>query len=399
MFQELLETHIDALIDNAKKSHHAQLHVYDIIYKHIQAFVNKHPLVISSNPNEDLYSFKIYGAYIFEYANMLANELAQFTSYVRLNTDVRNKEFTIIVDGVRMVYMHNMEPNFMKIMTSAINANKSTLSPEVELIDIYHRIYSPNVCSARSILIQHESILWKSFNDARQTIITRPVIKGGSEHTDVVLEWLKGRSGCVVIGDAAVALLSNGTKHHSNTVQFIAANPKHAIDQLKKYMQEFIGLSVSVKKYDMNMPDDYRIRKFVLSSNVNGITYYIANIFNSAFYELIPFTSIATFNVATFPVILRFMFADIWFLRVLRFFNMITQKRYVSNMNVLYSNIDIMRSGWLDDIKQVQNCFPMYIGTYISESTSKKKSGTVFPYYPAKCKIDTGEYRLIGRND
>ena len=399
MFQALPELHIDTLIAQAKKSSHAQLHTYNDIYDYIHKFVKKHPLVMSSEPNDAVYSFKIYGAYIFQYANLLANELCQFTAYIRLNTDVRNKDFAIIVDGVRMVHMHNIEPNFMKIMMSAINSNNSILSPEVELINVYHRLYSPNIYSNWNSICRHESKLWESFNKTRQSIITRPVVKGGAEHVDVVLEWLNGQSGYVLIGDAAATIISNDAHHHTNTVQFIAANPKHMVDELKKYMQDFVGMNVSVKKYDMNLPDDYRIRKIVLSANVNGSTYYIANIFNSAFYELIPFINIGGFNVGSFAVILRFMFVDIWFMRVLRFFNMIDQKRYMSNMKVLYSNIDIVHSKWVHKRSCLASVFPMYIGTYINEATSKKKSGTIFPYYPAKYKLETGEYRIIGKTN
>lgn len=394
MFHALSETYVDTLIDDAKKSQHAQLHIYDVIYDHIHGFVKKHMLVMSSEPNEAIHSFKIYGAYIFQYANMLSNELAQFTAYIRLNTDVRNKDFTIIVDGVRMVSMRNIEPNFMKIMMSAKDSNCSILSPEVELINVYHRLYSPDMYSTWESVRQHESKLWGVFNATRKSIIAHPVVKGGSEHVDVVLEWLNGQNGYVLIGDAAAVLLSNNARQHSNTVQFIAANPLHMINELRKYMQDFVGVNVSIKKHDMNLPDDYRIRKFVVSAKINGSTYYIANIFNSAFYELIPFTTIAGFNVGTFLVVLRFMFADIWFMRVLRFFKTINQKRYSENMSVLYSNIDIMHSGWVN-MKKI-SVFPMYIGTYENEATSKKKSGTIFPYYPAKYKIDTGDYRVVG---
>ena len=70
----------------------------------------------------------------------------------------------------------------------------------------------------------------------------------------------------------------------------------------------------------MNLSDDYRIRKFVISVTVKMNTYYIANVFNSAAYELIPFVSIDGYKIGTPDVLLRFMFADIWFIRILRFF-------------------------------------------------------------------------------
>jgi hypothetical protein len=396
MFQKLLETHVDTLIEHAKKSDHSKLKVYDVLYKHIKSFVKTNALLMNSESNDSVCSFKIYGGYIFQYANMLANELAQFTSYIRLNTAVRNSEFVIVVDGVNMVYMINIDNNFMKIMTSAVNVNKHTLSPEVELIDIYHRLYSPNKCSEIKSTTQHESLLWKLFNDTRTSIVSRPVIKGGSEHVDLVLKWLVGQHGCVVIGDAASTLLSSKGIQHSNTVQFISANPKQAIEDLKKHMQRFVGMNVNIKKYDMNIPDDFRIRKFVLSAKINGSTYYIANVFNSAFYELIPYTSIDGINVATFAVILRFMFIDIWFLRMLRYFNNIDQKRYKYSMNTLYSNIDSIHSKWSNTMNEKTRTLPTYIGTYVNEVISKKNISGIPPYYPAKYKLDTGGYRVIG---
>jgi hypothetical protein len=394
MFASLPESYIDTLIDNAEKSPHAQLHVYDDIYKYIQEFAHKYPILVSGEPTGATRVFKMYGPYIFQHANNLANELTKFTPYVRLNTNVRNKEFTIVVDGARMVYLYNIETSIMEIMKGAAKGDLSILSPEVELIHVYHQLYSPHVYCKWHVLFPHEECLWKQFSNTRSRVISKPIVKGGGEHAQVVLQWLKDQQGYVVIGDTAVSILSDNARVHFSTIQIIAVNTEHIIKGLTLHMKKYTGGNISVKKYDGNLPDDYRIRKYVISTIVNKITYYIATIFNSASYELIPYTCVAGVNVGVNTVLLRFMFADIWFLRVLRYFNIINQKKYKKNMSMLYNNIDIVHRKWINDSQNKD--VPMYIGTYINEASSKKNEDMIFPYYPAKTKNDTGKFRVIG---
>jgi hypothetical protein len=393
MFSQFEEKNLDDILDKAKRSPHLKLTMYNPIYKKINNFTTSHGLVISSEANESTSTFKIYGSYIFQHANALANELIEFTAYIRLNTNVRNKEFTIVVDGVNMIRMYNIEPNFMKIMKPLESKSMLLLlSPEVELVDVYHRLYSPNKASSWKTLRIHEEKLWRLFSSTRESIIKRPVIKGGVEHVDVVMDWLKDQSGYVLVGDVATTLVYNKARRHSNAVQFIAANPKHMINSLKKHIAQFVGAIVHVKKYDMNLSDDYRIRKFVVSMVIDKKTYYVANVFNSAFYELIPFVSVGDYKIGISQVLLRFLFADLWFMRILRFFQIIDADQYKKNMMSIFSNIDIIHAKWK---ATTVDTFPMYIGTYIDENSSKKKGETIYPYYPAKYKLEHGSFRTI----
>lgn len=394
MFRHFSETHLDNILNKAKRSPLLQFTIYKPIYDKINEYVSSNSLVISSEEMESVTSFKIYGPYIFQHANDLANALAEFTIYVRLNTIVRNKEFAIVVDGIKMINMYNIEPNFMKIMKPIESKcdRLLLLSPEVELVDVYHRLYSPNEARGWKLLREHESKLWSSFNKTRNAIVERHIIKGGVEHIEVVLEWLKEQSGYILIGDTAVTLTTNKNRKYSTAVQIIASNPKHIIGSLKKYLTEFVGANVRVKSYDLNLSDDYRARKSVVSIVVDKKTYYIANIFNSASYELIPYVSIDKFKIGTPLVLLRFLFADLWFMRILRFFELVDADQYKKNIMSIFNNIDIMHDIW---VKEIITVLPMYIGTYIDESSSKKKTETIYPYYPAKYKLEHGSYRRI----
>lgn len=396
MFGALSDSKIDDIIESVCDYQHSKIDVYDPIYKCIHDFVDKHKLIHSDIGGECKFSFKIYGSYIFQYANALANELAEFTPYIRLNTDERNKEFSIVVDCTIVIKMHNIDPNFMKIMESSMTS-KGVLSPEIELIDIYHKLYSPDMYASWDQIILREKKMWKEFSAIRDSIIQNPTVTGGSnEHVDIVLDWLKNQSGYVIVGDVGARLLIPGVDHYTNAVQFIASNPKAMISSLREYMKEFLGGSINVKKYDMNMPDDNRIRKFVISATVKNNTFYIANVFNSASYELIQFRCVDKLNVGVPVVLLRFMFADVWFFRVLRFFGMMDQSTYKKNMLGMYANIDKIHSMWVNENKKDVHEFPMYIGTYISEIISKKENISVFPYYPAKYKLENGDFRKIG---
>jgi hypothetical protein len=395
MFSSLPITYIDDLIEKATQRAGPHLCLYNSIYKHICKFIKQHHLLVSRDQSSFSYTYIIYGSHIFQYANMLSNELVSFTPYVRLNTILKNKEFVIEVDGIRMVIFHNIDQSFVKIMSNTSEENKTKLSPDIELIDIYHKLYSPQKYNDWEDLYRYEKRVWAEFNKIRSMIIATPAAKGGGpiDLPGLALEWVKGQDDCVLIGDRAAGLLNKRNSHFTNAIQFISADTETTIEQLKKYMTASAGVELVVKKHGINLPGDFRVSKYIISSKNGGK--YVANIYNSAEFELVPYIMKAGFKIGIYPVLLRFLFMDIWFLRTLRFFNIINQNSYVSGFKQILGNVDNVHSSFMKKIKNDEYGSTQFIGTYIDEIVDKKNIVTPFPYWPAKYKNDTGKFRVI----
>jgi hypothetical protein len=368
---------------------------FEPIYAAIADYVSANKLIVSAEPTEGLRVYKVYGTYIFFHANELANRLAELTPYVRLNTVVRNKEFVLVIDAANMVTMFNIDPNFAKIIAPIGSTGGLPLvPPEVELVDVYHRLYLPNLCKTWPALREYEKAQWTLFMGQRSAIVERDV-RGGlsNEHLEVVTMWLKSLEEYVIVGALGSRMMSGSTEPVSGAIQLIVPNPKLAIASLKKYLSKFgHGAAMVTKKYELNLPTDYRIKKYVISVVIKGSTYYVANFFNSAAYELVPYILHDGYKVGALTVLMRFLFIDLWFMRILRFFDMMSIAEYKKNIQTTFASIDHAHSLWSDSSACDR---PLYVGTYVDESISKKQVDTIYPYYPAKHKIDHGHYRTI----
>ncbi len=129
--------------------------------------------------------------------------------------------------------------------------------------------------------------------------------------------------GAIIVGNHAITCMSETACDLPGAVQVIVGDTKNAIESLRRYLTEFAGLKTNLKMYELNMPTDHRIKKYVLTAKVGDSTYYLANIFNSPTHELVPYVELGSARVGTLCVLMRFLFIDLWFLRLLRHFDSI----------------------------------------------------------------------------
>lgn len=410
---------------------------------------------MGNEPSDTARKYKIFGARIFFHANDLAGIIADLIPYVRMNTIVREKEFEIQVDGARIVTLYNIDPSFAKIISPCqIKKAKSEASSpnrlpaEVTLVDVYHRLYSPQEYKSWPVLRDYEAELWKSFIETRDMVVecdssaepTRPPGDGASAdllaesedsstsddsvvvskkhgrrdkhrrdkspgprtsggleeaHTDIIVRWLKTMREYAIVGNFAITCMNGKQCPVTGAMQIIVNNVKHAIDSLTSELSKYIPKAkIESRSYDLQLPTDYRIKKYVIVARIGNDVYYIANLFNCADYELIPHVTIAGLKVAAQDVILRFLFIELWFVRVVHGFGKMTQHEYISMVKAIFANTDTVRASWVAMSTVVTQ--PTYIGTHIDESVSKKTAEMVPPYYPAQYKRERGSYRNLG---
>lgn len=490
-----------------------------------------------------------------------------------MNTVVREKEFEIHVDGVKLVWLYNIDPTFAKIISPCATGEQlNKLPPEVELVDVYHRIYSPDQFKSWPRLAEYEAELWQSFAAGRATIETcdqnqtaaspfsdrdsngrgrshsrsrnksrdkrrdhshnskdrskdrrndrgktggkndtkllnfnviytyapsqnkdddsqevldialpkmceaafvkkllenarargrdvikistclmsigarQPTIKdlpkylaarsgkyyfsdedadtkkwkafrdrltdGGAPESDnyneyvgIVIGWLKEQREYSLVGNYALARMIPNECSPSGVIQIIVGNIQSAISSLTKRLEQFIPrATIEIRTYDLQLPTDYRIKKYVVVARVGRDVYYVANLFNCASFEMIPIESrlpsaaiqsksTADLVVAAFPVVLRFLFIELWFTRMVHGFGKISSQEYSRLVKILVRNINAAHNAYLTENSIDSTEPPKFIGVYINESISKKSNDMVAPYFPAQYKAAHGEYR------
>jgi hypothetical protein len=283
-------------------------------------------------------------------------------------------------------------------MSNRGSENINVISPDIELIDIYHKLYLPQKYSDHDDLHRNEKCVWKEFNNIREMVIVTPTVKGGKgQGTNLIekaLEWIKGNDNVVLIGDKAASVMSKRNFNYNNAVQFITGGDiEKSVEELRQYILSSADTETVIKKHNINLPDDYRIIKYTISSK--GDNSYIANVYNCASYELVPYIMKEGYKVGTYPVLLRFLFMDIWFLRTLRYFNIINQKVYSGGVRRTLADVDNIHGGFVkyNEERMVKDI--LFVGTHIDEVVDKKNIVTPFPYWPAKFKKENGEFRSV----
>jgi len=360
----LLSDSIDKLIDESRdiiKEEKRQYEIYDMIIN----YVKKHDLFISnidfliSDEDEIEYSgaMQIYCKNPLKHANNLANEIYSLSKFVSLRTNIDYKEFSIWNDSIEVAKLYAY-PNVHKYKKSGI----LLLPPEVELIEVYHKLYN----------IEYED-KWPSLLEKEEKLFSLYTTDSTFDHT--TLDSPLHMDDLIIINS-----LFNKP---SNYFQFFLPSTKFFTFEniLKK---KYNKIKKSKKKY-INIPGDFRLNK---------ITFYVddfsIDVFNSTSYEIIPISD--TLN----PIIsLRFSFISLI---------LFSQKS--SKLEKIKNQILYLRSAFLSQSTKYETYYDFidstnikYVGVYKNENIAKKKlmrKSEFRVYVPAIYEIKKNKLREIG---
>ena len=143
MFEWYLKLFDDVLAE-AKKSGHVVQEQYFPIYKAVINYVREEGLMLSDvetlvkKERSAMSVFTIYGEDISRHANRLANILAEINIYVVMYTTTKDEDFSITVDGNRMVQFYNVHARLAASIVPVVVDGVRMYPPEMELIDVYH---------------------------------------------------------------------------------------------------------------------------------------------------------------------------------------------------------------------------------------------------------------------
>jgi hypothetical protein len=135
------------------------------------------------------------------------------------------------------------------------------------------------------------------------------------------------------------------------------------------------------------------LQKTVVSVTINNKTIHLMDIFNSAQYELIPYTTYDNINIGFPNVIRMFMLIDMWFLRILYSMSLINDNTLKYSINNIFKNLEKV-----EDIDDTKFSRELYLGIYVDLMRYKKKisvDNVFYPYNPEQHRYQKGNYRVI----
>jgi hypothetical protein len=376
-------------------------------------------LLVGKPLTKDSFYWELYTDDTFNTAKKLSKALYRVESphvnskYVALRTDLRHKEMTIMINTRQLFKIYSLDKyrgiELAKLMGPVLREgyltkkNISCIPEEMQLIEIYHTLYTPAKAGkwVESLAAEQKifDLIGNNLEDKALMMVGGSAPQINRQVVDkVLMEKIINQNNNVLIGDYALGLLDKGLPH-SPRVQFISDTP---IDDIAKAAEIVIGTAlpnlatygfkITFVKYPLNLPTDFQITKHTLYITMGKEQSPIADVYNSSTFEMIPYWNIKKIKIGNPWVLLRFRFIDLWVLKLISRLDSESAKFLRAKMIALLDDIK-----WLRKLtfKQLDNdatrLFQLsdYVGVYVNEIVAKKKlikdTGEKFAnYYPSK---------------
>lgn len=363
-------------------------------------------LLMGKPLTKDSFIWDLYTEDTFNTTKALATELSKVHSphinpnYIGVRTEIRHREFTIVINTRALIRVYNMDQyrglKLFDLMGPATRTSYFISEPikcmpeEIQLIEIYHALYTPGKLSMWEEYTQAEAKIYSLIRDtlgekALKTIEGgAPSVRVGDIADLIISKWAKGRDH-VIIGDYAFDAL--GLTKNPSRLQIITDKP---IDTVTAEIQSLLsregsklspfGQTLTHVRYPLNIPTDFQITKHTIYIASEKDKTPIMDVFNSSAYEVIPYKigdgDYAKVKIGNPWVLMRFKFIDLWVLKLILNLGKENSNYMKSRIRAVLESMEALHSIIEQSIKtspldlfQLTN----YVGSYTSESVAKKK--------------------------
>jgi hypothetical protein len=389
MFKQYLTVLADVLEDAKKSPFIVRDHTVQNL---ILDYVKEHGLILSNGSNYrsesknidddkalEYYSnvIIIYGDYIFKHANDISNLIALKTIYTSLITNIKNEDFTITVNGLPAIRLMSVHSRMLPAIHTVVKNETKQYPPELELIEIYHRLHQPQRASEWPHLLRLERMIRSTLNSS--TTGGRREQKLNVNH-DIVKRWVSNRKDYILIGRNAVSKATGG--NITDKIQVIAG--ASFIADFTKYIEQFRGTPV-IRKQPALLGHEPRLVKTSFQIEYNT-TMYLLDVYNAVEYELIPYFTLRGVNIAHPYVLNMYALVDYWTFSVIAALGKKSQPPIAPVLALLKK---------IDAIEKKEHS---YMGVNIEVEIYRKKEGLAnpfFPYIPENHRYVKGNYRTV----
>jgi hypothetical protein len=399
---------------------------YKRVWKTIEDYCKKHKLIISNkyiiagdgNARDNIYKkiYNIYTSNSFKHANNLSNEIHKTNikdtnaCYTRMRTIQENEIFNIEYNMRHVATINNLQKHksfvdSTKIVKPVEINNQLYMPSELELIDIYHLLYNPAMYSERKNASIYEKILFKqvaSRND--QGILGAGCRERKRDQLQalkigIVTKWLPNKD-FILIGPWAHDWIKLESKVCANNekIQIIGdITPEKFKYIIQRFVSDMTKFDVTYREQKLHIPKDPRTTRYtfyIQIRNEKGITEKpFMDLFNIASFEVVPFKHIHEMRIGSKEVILRFLFIDMWVIRVIK--SMGYLKDYILNKKISYiwGLIIFFRNTY--DIGGKMHFYGTHKDAFVEKKMNDLQTRTYYPYYPAVMLENKNQYREV----
>jgi len=463
MFSSILKTDfMDKVKEQAKKTKITDYrNKFKKMFENVENYVKENNIIISDidmlmdeNDNKILYKekYNIYCSNPFKHGNNLINFIAEnmtdssdLSKWLVLRTAIPHRLLNITYKGVEFVRIHCLYSQKIEKLNLIIKPvsckgfyieeNIYILPYEIELIDIYRKLYMPNpecVLKWKELLAIEPYLVSETNNRIKNKIFTETV---GGKSINIESETIKqiiifkmlSDSNFILIGEWAIKIIEWGLtggslRKSSEKIQIISETEiNKTFDDIKNHIKTILPsgpYEITYREHELHIPKDLRIRRYTIyiqipcneenECPVKQIT--IMDIFTNASYELVPWISSNRFlkkKNNTYPnikignpyVLLRFFMLDLWILRIIFSKKMLIQSVVQKKIDNIWISINKIRNpNKLGGIINKSFSLENYIGKYYSEMIYFKtliKNQKNPDYFPYKWKKEMKSYRDI----
>ena len=366
----------------------------------------------------DDYFYEIYAENGFITANNLANimDTVNIDHKLFLKTFIMNYKYTIFVNGRSLVNINTVPK--MPDINKQLNPVKiklfggyeiNILSPEIQLLNIYRLLYTPNNSDTWQLNLKDENKLFKYLHKSLNNEVTGS--QENNKYKDqltIINYFVFNNPNIVLIGEFALKIINNFKPN--GMVQVISQN---IIEEDVKLLEKIFN-KIERTTQNINIMHDTRIRRTVFKVNNKEVLY----IYNSARYDLIPFNKLIQNNnyvqLANPFVIFRFLLIDFWSVRFMlqignideKFADFRLKNIRISLLNLRYKmqkdksiDLNLLEGNGPLVLRIFQSQEKNYIGYYNDEIISQKQlmmlDKKYADYYPSEYKKRNGDYRYL----
>lgn len=349
-----MEVKLESMRENLYDFCESERKRYCKLYGIIEKYAIEHKLLISDiykltnlqKTDQFLdYHYEMYCSRPLGHTNRIVNLLYEEMSdhpmidTLTMNTAVKNEEFSISFDGrfvAKIFAMQRDRPkgksvDLAKLVESKIIDKVPYMSAEIEIIDVFHKLYT---AGAPSKTLEHfEKIMIQQVTSKVGGEVYQ--ITGGKENPcyerkkdeleaikiAIVKDFLRTRQDVSLLGPMAIEWYQSGENICPKYDRIQLCGVLSA-DQLKLELTNYLhslGRKYEVsmsEELDLLIPKDFRTKRTIFSMSIHtdlGIKEKpFLEYFNSCEFELIPVFEHHKLLLASKPVIMRFLFIDLW---------------------------------------------------------------------------------------
>ena len=435
MFKKLLDTdyynEISTLASKIiKQDRDKYLPIFDlireIIKKDRRVIISDTSVLINQSFCDN--TLDIYSTHPQKTATTIANSIhKRIDKFVSLREILPDNEYGIMYNMRLIIKIYKLEKykkiTIIELVNPIIYKDLKYFDSNIELIDIYHKLYLPNYYDDWCNLLKIEKKLFTDFlfinkkNIENKKELKKQQLedacvdckiyrKNNIENIRSLLLKFLNNERYVLIGKASVDIISGKTVDLSNRLQILSEN---SIDRdysnIYAFLETYSKLKIFYKKKKMFIPKDTRIYKYTIYIKYPGIKNSIGSdkplvdIYSCAQYELIPYISAkyddSNINIGNIYVIKRFMFIDLWIVCLLHKLESVTTSKFNIISSDIYKYISIIGtlSNKLDkSINYIGVNLDPKIEQSIEISMSRVKKSN---YYPELSLNKNNKYKLL----